>query len=327
MRARNAALARAKVFRAEPFVPSTIDFSKDPNGGVIDRHLMTCKFLATDVSGTTPKFDCELPGGEAIKVKYSWTREIPAEVAATRLLDALGFGADRLSRVDTVRCFGCVAAPFHERAVMQKLGLLKRFDQHLSYSTANEFHDVAVERKLDGKSIAAGDLKGWGFWELEMIDESQGGATRAEVDALRLMAMFLNHWDNKLQNQRLICVDSDSNDCVHPLAMMQDVGSTFGPSKANLAKWWRTPVWSEAATCTLSMSKLPWGGSTFKDVRISEAGRKLLGDRLTQLSRRQIEDLFTVAGFHDVPQWTQAFGDRVRQIAGARCPPTVLGAQ
>lgn len=322
LRTRNDALARARVFRSEPFDPAAIDFSKDPNSGVIDPTLTTCRFKPEEITGTTPKFDCELPNGENIKVKYGWTSEIPAEIAATRLLHALGFGADRMSRVKTLRCFGCVVAPFHVRAIMQRLGVRQAFDKHLEYDHSIDFQDVAVERKLDGDAIGAGDEKGWGFYELSKIDPARGGASRAQVDALRLMAMFLSHWDNKPANQRLICVGEESDEkCAHPLAMIQDTGSDFGPSKMDLKKWSQTPLWSDAATCTLSMKSLPYEGATFKEVRISEEGRKLLSDRMTRLSKSQIETLFTAAGFEDVPQWVAAFQEKVRQLSDRpSCP-------
>jgi len=324
LRLRDDALARARVLTGEPFDAAAIDFSKDPNGDAIDTTLTTCRFLPTDPTGTTPKFDCELPGGEKIKVKYGWSREIPAEIAASRLLHALGFAADRMSRVATLRCFGCVVDPFHVRVAMQKLGLAKKFDDHLEYDHFIDFTGVAVERKLQGESVEAGDLKGWAFYELSKINPSRGGATRAEVDALRLMAMFLNHWDNKARNQRLVCVGSDSDDCEHPVAMIQDTGSDFGPSKMNLDHWWHTPVWADAESCTLSMKDFPWHGGTFQDGQISEEGRRLLGDRLKQLSPRQVETLFTAAGFDDVPKWVAAFQERVRQISErAPCPSSV----
>ena len=49
---------------------------------------------------------------------------------------------------------------------------------------------------------------------------------------------------------------------------------------------------------------MPYNGGTFEDVAISEEGRRLLADRLRQLSRKQIETLFTAAGLEDVPAWT-----------------------
>ena len=49
------------------------------------------------MGGTTPKFDCERPGNDVIRVKYGrGNPELHAEIAATRLLSALGFGADRM---------------------------------------------------------------------------------------------------------------------------------------------------------------------------------------------------------------------------------------
>jgi hypothetical protein len=74
------------------------------------------------------------------------------------------------------------------------------------------------------------------------------GAPAADVDALRLLAMFLAHWDNKSTNQRIVCLDQattaptpGSRRCKEPLLMIQDLGSTFGPYKANLTQWLTLP--------------------------------------------------------------------------------------
>lgn len=321
--ARNEALSRARVFRDEPFNAATIDFAADPNQGVADPTLTSCKYKPDETSGTTPKFDCELPSGEKIKVKYGWTQEIPSETAAARLLHALGFGADSVSRVDMVRCYGCPIQPFHTRALLEMLNLDGYADKHIGYSAHRDFKNVSVERNLDGEAIEVGYERGWAFYELEKIDPSHGGATRAEVDALRLMAIFLHHWDNKSSNQRLTCPDAKTADCQHPLAMIQDVGSEFGPKKVEIDNWRGTPVWRDSANCVVSMKGMPYNGGTFEDVAISEGGRRLLAERLRQLSAKQIETLFTAAGLEDVPAWTAAFQDRVRQIAERpACPAT-----
>jgi hypothetical protein len=314
---RDATLAGARIFRDKQ--ASAVDFTKDPNADLINPELTTCTFIPTEVSGTTPKFDCRLEGGEKIKVKYGWTREIPVEVAVTRLLSALGFGADRMSRVATLRCFGCVVSPFHVRLVAQTLHLGDAFDRHIEYDHSIDFVNVSVERKLKGDSMEAGGLKGWDFYELSKIDPARGGASRADVDALRLMAIFLNHWDNKGPNQRLLCEGDQKAPCDHPLAMMQDTGSDLGPLKLNLDKWRKRPIWSDAATCSVSMKGLPYNGAGFTDARISEAGRRLLSDKLTSLSHDQIRSLFTASGFNDVDGWTAAFEDKVRQITERAC--------
>jgi hypothetical protein len=321
--ARNEQLTRARVFRSEPFDAASIDFAADPNKGFVDATLTTCKYQPDEVSGTTPKFDCELPSGEKIKVKYGGSKEIPSETAASRLLHALGFGADRVSRVETVRCHGCPFQPFHTRALLEMLRVEGYYDKRIDYSSHRDFTQVSVERNFDGEAIEVGQERGWAFYELEKIDPSRGGATRDEVDALRLMAVFLHHWDNKSSNQRLTCVDAKTADCQHPLAMIQDVGSEFGPKKAVLEEWKSRPVWLDAGRCVVSMKGMPYNGGTFEDIAISESGRRLLGDRLRQLSAKQIETLFTAGGFEEIPEWVAAFQDRVNQIVERpACPAT-----
>ncbi len=323
--ARNRALARAKILRDEPFEVSKIDFAADPNRGAVDPKLTVCKYKPDEISGTTPKFDCVLENGDKVKVKYGYTKEIPSEIATSRLLDALGFGADKVSRVEKVRCYGCPFQPFHTRSLWELIGLTEFMDKRVDYKRYRDFEGVSVERNLEGEPIEVGKERGWGFYELKSIDPAKGGATRAEVDALRLIAVFLHHWDNKTANQRLTCQNSKTPDCAHPLAMIQDVGSDFGPKKVNLENWKSKPVWGDPATCTLTMKWMPYKGGTFGDVQISDEGRRLLGNRLSQLSRRQIESLFVNAGLNDVPQWVAAFEDKVQQIAAhPGCPAKTI---
>ena len=79
------------------------------------------------------------------------------------------------------------------------------------------------------------------------------------------------------------------------------------------------------------MRALPYEGSTFPDVQISEDGRRFLAERLGRLSAQQIRDLFDGARVHqyphkstegaDVGNWVQAFQEKVRAIKDrAPCP-------
>src|SRR5688500_6415807 len=95
---------------------------------------------------------------------------------------------------------------------------------------------VSIERKPPGGAVETPAVEGWSWWELDTIERP-----RAEPDAFRLLAVFLAHWDNKAENQRLVCLDAA---CSRPLAMMQDVGATFGPVKVNLAQW-REALWHD----------------------------------------------------------------------------------
>ncbi len=295
-----------------------------------------CRFSIEPVSGTTPKFYCELPGGEVIKVKYGQDNaELSAEVAASRLLNALGFPADRMFIVRRVRCAGCPMFPFQAMRCYARVGLHSAcFAGGVDYRRVTDFDGAVIERKLPGAAIEAFDGQGWAWFELDRIDPASGGSEPHEVDALRLLAVFLAHWDNKAPNQRLVCPpgqEAAGNGCARPLAIIQDLGATFGPLKVDLTNWRRGRVWKDGATCTVSMERLPWGGATFPERRIAEGGRRLLLGLLEQLTDRQLRDLFEGSrvtrhhqlgsGGRPAEAWIAAFKDRVAQIRRAGpCP-------
>jgi hypothetical protein len=197
----------------------------------------------------------------------------------------------------------------------------------------SEFEWAAIERKFDAAPIELVDRKGWGWWELDRVD-SRLGASRTDLDAFRLMAVFLAHWDNKDENQRLVCRDTPADPdtpCARPLLMMQDVGATFGPTKANVGRWAALPIWSDRATCSVSMRALPFRGATFPDARLTEAARLQVMRQLAAIPEDQVRGLFAAARFpehysstnddEDLDRWHGAFRDRVRQIMdGGPCP-------
>ncbi len=95
---REQALRSARVWRPPAIAVADAVLGRNPSvaGSFADDQDLTCRFLVREVGGTTPKFYCTLPGGEVVKVKYgAGNAELHAEVAATRLLTALGFSADR----------------------------------------------------------------------------------------------------------------------------------------------------------------------------------------------------------------------------------------
>ena len=241
-----------------------------------------CRFLFTDVSGTTPKFDCELADGRGVKVKYGRTPEISGEIAATRLLTALGFGADHVRLASRVRCYGCPVSPFYSR-ILAKGNPPRGAPAALpNYAEFRDYEWTAVQEKLDGAEIEAGGEEGWAFFELNQIDPARGGAPLHEVDALRLMAVFLAHWDNKLRNQRLVCLSPvASDDAVgRHVAMLQDVGAAFKAEKGESLRVARPVNLDGPSGLPREHESLPHDGATFGEVTISEQGRRLLSDRL-----------------------------------------------
>ena len=338
--ARNASLASARVWR-QPEVPvSEAALSANPPGGWHPSDEVACKFVFETVGGMTPKFDCQLPDGEIVKVKYGRSNEeLYTEVAATRLLSALGFGSDRMFVVRSVRCSGCPAYPYVALQCLRRTGLRRPCAAAaFSFGQDPTFEYVVVERRMAGATIEAHDGQGWAWFELDKIDPARGGSAREDIDALRLLAVFLAHWDNKSDNQRLVCLpggERPDGACAAPFAIMHDVGGTFGPAKLDLFNWRRHPVWADARTCRVSMKMLPFQGGTFPDGHISEGGRRKLLALLEQLSGTQIEDLFTASrmtGYDAVSVesrnaklWVRAFQDKIRQIREAGpCPDAPL---
>jgi hypothetical protein len=302
--------------------PYARGLSDDP----LDRSPVTCRFLHDQPSGTSAKFDCVLDGGEVIKVKYGRNSEIHAEAAATHLLAALGFAADHVRIVPLVRCYGCPRFPFFTTQLLSLARVPDLLAPHGYDDAYTDFEWVAVEQKFPAPPIETDATQGWAWFELKASQ-----APRADLDAFRLVAVFLAHWDNKSVNQRLVCLDelpaAPDQRCSHPLLMMQDLGATFGPTKVNLAAWRDLPIWADRQGCIASMRALPYHGATFPDVRISEAGRMQLARQLSLLSSDAVRSLFTDARFpeyqsgtddeRDLQAWMGAFRHRVDQIVNA----------
>lgn len=283
--------------------------------------LDECRFLTGEPSGTTPKFDCVFGNGEVLKVKYGRGPEPHAEVAATALLKALGYAADHVTFAPRLRCHGCPRYPFMAMRIASRARSAGLPMPDLRREGYTDFTWVSIERRLELRPIESTTTEGWAWWELR-----RSAAPQAELDAFRLLAVFLGHWDNKAANQRLVCRDKQ---CQSTVAMIHDAGAMFGPSKVNLAAWRREPVWADRERCLISMQRLPFSGATFEDAVVSEAGRRLFLERLARVSDDDLRQIFREARFpefhagtddeRDVEAWLEAFRHRVMQIEAARC--------
>ena len=92
----------------------------------------------------------------------------------------------------------------------------------------------------------------------------------------------------------------------------------------NFEKWANAPVWKDSAACIGNLEKSV--GGTFGNPRIGEAGRAFLATLLSQLTDRQIEDLFTVARVDRYStdaapgDWAAAFKQKRAQVVNHSCP-------
>jgi hypothetical protein len=312
--ARRQYLRRARIFDDGDIA------SRDLLRGPEDAHAFvfdstaSCDFIEprpdrVPVGGSTPKFFCTLRHGHGhadVKVKYGRdNRETYGEMLGSRLLWALGVAVDH-DYAARVRCHGCPVEPWHAYRLFPKPDTSPR--------ATREYDDAVLQRLYPGVPIeectrADGDRcvqhradQGWSFAELDLVDAAAGGASRAEVDALRLLAAFIAHGDDKPDNQRLICpfdaIDGGGR-CTAPRLLVADLGSTFGrgasrigfidrDARPTFAAWSTLPLWEDAAACRAHLQARV--GPSHPTV--SEAGRRLLAERLMRLTEKQIRDLF-----------------------------------
>ena len=324
---RLAAIKRAQVWRKTDVASMNVRLGPQAEGAFAPDATVTCKYVDETFAGASPKFGCKVGEHDQVKVRYGRdNNEIFAGVAATRLLWALGFGADALYPVHVI-CQGCPAAFHGDRAGAGE----------------TRFEFAAIERKMPGRDMEAPSVgPGWAWSELDLVDERAGGAPRAHRDALKLLAVMLQHTDNKAEQQKLLCVDPETPKhklaaCASTFMMIHDVGLTFGTatllnsqarSSANLQEWARTPMWKDAQHCVGNLP--PSQSGSLNNPIISEAGRQFLSDLLAQLSDRQIQDLFIAARLAEKPglngegggsigDWAAAFWKKRDEFAAARC--------
>ncbi len=325
---RLAALRHAQVWTPGDVASRNIRVGPQDGNGFQPGAVVSCDYVEEKQAGT-PKFDCALSPGDTIRVKYGASNgEVYSEVAASRLLWALGFGADRMYPVKVV-CKGCPADPIKA---------------HKKAEGTREFAAAVVERKLAGDEIELRKDSGWSWVELSFVDQTRGGAPLAHRDALKLLAAMIQHTDNKPQQQRLVCLDRThrltplkDGGCRQPFMMINDLGKTFGrasltnadeKSAVNFALWSGTPMWKDEKACVAQLSK-SYSGS-LEHPKVSESGRKFLSRLLSQLTDHQLRDLFEVARFTtrepnvSVDEWVDAFKRKRDDIADASCDDPVL---
>jgi hypothetical protein len=273
-------------------------------------------------TGVNPKFNCRSESGETIRVKYG-SPEVYSEVTATRLFWALGFYADEMYPV-RLKCLGCPPNPVEPDQGERETRIIE---------------DAIIERKFPGIVLETKTDEGVNWQEFEKIDEKEGGASRRDRDALKLLATFVQHADSKPDNQRLACYAQDFRNaggsgeafCTKPVVMIQDLGSTFGSggvvniSKMDYKGWRDREVFNtaeEAKQLVKTDQKFCVGnvvasmGATMgtEDVglthpSIGEEGRQFLSDLMNQLTHQQIRDLFRVSRIDRLDQHVGSDGD------------------
>jgi hypothetical protein len=342
---RNNYLQRARIWQKTDISMMNIAAGPQNEIAVSPEAEVLCHYVEEkgEMIGASPKFKCALlDTGTVVRIKFS-RRETYAEVAGTRLLWALGFFTDEVYPIK-LRCFDCPQFDPSQPAEKEK-----RIERVVK--------DAIMERNFDGEELGQFPDQGWKWHELNSIGKRPSRATKAEMDALKLLAVFIQHTDSKPPQQRLGCYEKDLEFkdsitvCKNPVLMVQDLGATFGGGDRKVGAfsamyykgWERIDIWNEQKEDEFQREngrRACFGTLTSPfqdgliDPEISEEGRQFLDNLLSQLSDDQIRDLFHVARADKtdeliyengqdqrvtVEHWLSAFKKKRNQIHERKC--------
>lgn len=235
-------------------------------------------FVSENLSGTKPKINLTDAAGLNWSVKFATVRpeqnEVHAEIAATRLVWALGYFVDENYFVPEGRINGVKD--------------LKRSAEVLTADGA--FRTARFERRPPNAEPA-------GDWDIE---DNRFKGTR-ELSGLHILAMLLGSWDYTPGNTIVLRVPLPNGD-VEERYMISDLGSTFGrmrgglnrsPSRWNLAEFADSRYLSGVSMRRLEFRN-PLQGAAPLAVPIEHA--RWFAAMLSQLGERQIRQAFEAAG-------------------------------
>ncbi len=207
--------------------------------------------------------------------------------------------------------------------------------------TINRLRDVQGLRVgLDRTEIAGTfnrnrDIEGWGFCELDKVDPARGGAPRAHVDAMRCLPSSSRTGITSQKTSAWCVTRRTGRKGPHA----QGRFSCCKMSAQRLARgrwtWRRGKRWGFGRTARPARSRCEscrTAEGRFAKLAY-EDGSQFLGRSLSQLSERQLSDLFVTARFHHhggplnrtrpVADWVRVFKGKVTAItAGPPCPST-----
>jgi hypothetical protein len=295
---------------------------------------IACEFVPKPLGGWTEKFLCRLDDGSIVKVKYledDRFKEVYGEVLGTRLFWALGFYADKMLPVRVI-CRNCPKRPWtyvnlrKNRRAIDAQGSLRALPPEAEVGTY-VFDPATLEEKLDAETIERHEDEGWSWKSLALVDADLGGATVAELDALKLLNAFVQNADNGHEQNALACprdelVEGKSGQvtCRRPILYVDDLGAVFGKGggltrregRVDYEGWKARPVWRDLTACRARLAAIGWvvHPTCLTDPVVGEEGRKLLARLLGELSDAQIADLFRAARVEKLHQSMLDAGSR-----------------
>jgi hypothetical protein len=269
-----------------------------PGGTEMRPNTGNLTYLREDKSGTSPKFRVKDGLGREWVAKLG--KEAQSETAAVRLLWAVGYPTEVNYLIPCAHISG---APRPKKKAYRCEG--------------NGFANVRLEARPK-------NVERTGQWKW---NRNPFVGTR-ELQGLVVLMGLINNWDLKDSNNIVLYVPSESGNSgvAESQYAISDLGATFGKT-GNLPFLWRLTrsrnnpkhYYDSRFIDKIKGNRVAfrYGGknrSLFKNIRITDA--KWIGELLSRLNGRQIEDAFRAANYNpgQVKMLTEAVERRIDEL-------------
>jgi len=287
-----------------------------------------------------------------LKVKYRslddpllvFERDMYSEVAATRLLWALHYPADRMYRVRSVHCHRCRRDPFTERHAAAE-------------GTYTTFEEAAIELQYKAGRVERYQTWVEGGWswgeEIHRLRYGPGpdeftAEQKMHLDGLVVLMNLVRQVSKPPQQNRLLCLRGNIQQlagpfkfCPDTVLLVHDLGSAFGKREPDsLETWRRERVWANPETCETVLPLETHDEFKVRRYTLGKAGHEFILGLLDQLTDDHLRALFESAGFEAyditlvrpgetpspreakavIDAWIAAFRDKVAQLRSVECP-------
>lgn len=263
----------------EPSDIAARDLLLGPGGELMRPDLSSVTFIEEQKGGHSTKFRVRDAQGRVWVAKLG--KEAQSEVAATRLLWAVGYFTDITYLAPRVEIQG-----------------------------KGTFENVRFEAR--SKQIKR--LEEW-TWKQNPFSGTP------EFQGLKVMMVLLGNWDIKDSNNRILLVQDEQTGDKQLRYIVSDLGSTFGKTSGLLMGTRSEPRDYLKAKFVVRVKgdrvEFNYGGKRgglFHDITVAQVG--WIGDRLARLSERQIRDAFRAANYSegDVSLLTKAVQARINEL-------------
>lgn len=261
------------------------------------------KFVEEDSQGTQPKVEVTDANGDKWKVKFG--EEVHAEIAATRLLWAFGYGAEETYFVPSGKIEGITS--------------LKRAKEYIAAD--GSFKNARFERRA--KNIER-TKTAWAWGDNPFVGTK-------ELSGLGILMTMINNWDTRRVSKNNIVMRVSAPDgTLEDWYIVEDVGSSFGKMGrypiVKRGRWdledFKTQKFIDGVSGNTLDLHYKGGARSINKVPIEHA--RWFARLASQLSEQQVRRAFEAAGATpaEVAGFSARLMEKIRELQTAVSEPT-----